>query len=1130
MLENVIKKEGNLHKLIKNIPLRQISVFGCGENERLAIIDSLDSFILYVTPTINDAIRIKEQFENIGKTCEVLNPLYNFGVSTFFDYTKINKILNNIIFENINSLVMPIEALISKYPKVDNYLNKLTIKVGDFLNREDFVASLIQMGYYRTQEIEKSGEFRVFGDIIDVYDVCGELPYRICFFDDEVEVIYSVTKEFEKVGNFDEVKIFSNNFIKDIDLAKINFEAKTALSKAKENSQINALNNILDIVNTGIKNPFLHTYSNICSSIFEYLPKNSTIVLDDTKILYDNLSSYIKDEQEYIDSEIKKGNLLAGHKDVYFSAKDLLNQIQSNESVLAFQMLTNANRFFNPQMVFSLKTIPVGNYINKNAVLINDLSSYLATKNTVVLYVKNKDNIPSFTKLINANRLPCVETTSVRNIISNTINIIPQSYNLSYGFREENLVVIGCNKLFGVKKPNRIVNYKKQTEEYLPQLNDYVVHETHGVGKYMGIQNLNVNNAQKDYLVIEYKNHDKLYLPVEYTNRLSKYVGGSDVPHLNKLGGVEFANIKAKVKNSLKELAFNLVELYKKGEESKGFKYPKEEELELAFKNSFPYNETPDQQKAIDDIVFDMESGKVMDRLICGDVGYGKTEVALRAIFKTVVAGKQCMFMCPTTVLSQQHYNTCVSRLQDFGIRVEVLNRFKTKSQVTDILNRLVLGDIDVICGTHKLLGKDVKFKDLGLLVLDEEQKFGVGDKEKIKNIKHNINVLTLSATPIPRTLHMSMVGIRDISIINTPPENRLNVATTVTEYSDELLKNAIEKELSRGGQVLVIYNRIDGIYNVANHISGMFNNEIVVDVAHGQMSQELLEDAIYKLYNGNTQVLIATTLIENGIDLPKANTLFILDSDILGLSQLYQLKGRVGRNNIQAYAYFTYQNYKILNSDAYKRLQAILEYSDMGSGYKIAMRDLEIRGAGNVLGPEQHGHMVRVGYAMYINLLNQAIEEVKQNKEFKNKIDTTIETNLPAYLPDNFVIQDDLKIGIYNEISNVKNTTEFVNLIAKFKDNFKEVPDVLVNLVKVALIKNMATMLNIEKVVIKQKSAFLQFRKIEEILNDKISDAVNVYKQNVVLNLTNLPIIEFVNVDANNVMEIIIDFLNYII
>lgn len=1130
MLENIIKKEGNLYKLIKNIQNKQISVFGCGENERLAIIDSLDSFILYVTPSINDAIRIKEQLENVGKSCEILNPMFNFGVSTFFDYAKLNKTLNNIIFENINALVMPIEALISKYPNVDNYLSKLTIKSGDVLNRENIVSLLIQMGYTKTQEIEKCGEFRVFGDIIDVYDICSELPYRISFFDDEVEYIYSVTKEFEKVGNYDEIEIFSNNFIKEIELAKINSEVKSALAKATENSQINSLNGILDIVNTGSKNPFLHVYSNIASCIFEYLPKNSTIVLDDTKILYDNLTNYIKDEQEYIESEIKQGNLLVSHKDIYFSLKELLNKLQANESVLAFQMLTNANKFFNPQMVFSLKTIPVGNYVNKSSVLVNDLSSYLATKNTVILYVKNKDNIPTFTKLINANRLPCVETASSRNIISNTINIIPQSYNLSYGFREENLVVIGCNKLFGVKKPNKIVNYKKQTEEYLPQPNDYVVHETHGVGKYMGVENLKVNNTQKDYLVIEYKNHDKLYLPVEYTNRLSKYVGGNDIPHLNKLGGVEFANIKSKVKNSLKELAFNLVELYKKREESKGYKYPKEEELELAFKNSFPYTETVDQQKAIDDIVFDMESGKVMDRLICGDVGYGKTEVALRAIFKTVIADKQCMFMCPTTVLSQQHYNTCLSRLQDFGIKVEVLNRFKTKAQVTDIINKLASGDIDVICGTHKLLGKDVKFKDLGLLVLDEEQKFGVGDKEKIKNIKNNINVLTLSATPIPRTLHMSMVGIRDISIINTPPENRLNVATTVTEYSDELLKNAIEKELNRGGQVLVIYNRVEGIYNIANHISGMFNNEIAVDVAHGQMGQELLEDAIYKLYNGNTQVLIATTLIENGVDLPKANTLFIIDADILGLSQLYQLKGRVGRNNIQAYAYFTYQNYKILNSDAYKRLQAILEYSDMGSGYKIAMRDLEIRGAGNVLGPEQHGHMVKVGYAMYINLLNQAIEEVKQNKELKNNIDTKIETNLPAYLPDNFVTQEDFKIGLYNEISNVKNTTEFVNLISKLKEVYKDIPFELVNLVKVALIKNMATMLNVEKVTIKQNGAFLQFRKMEEMLNDKISDAVNVYKQNVVLNLTNLPIIEFVNVNANNVMEIIIDFLNYII
>ena len=690
--------------------------------------------------------------------------------------------------------------------------------------------------------------------------------------------------------------------------------------------------------------------------------------------------------------------------------------------------------------------------------------------------------------------------------------------------------MIGSDSLFGDKQYTTNKKLKAQkVVDFVPEVNDYVVHETHGVGRYIGIENLHVNNVQKDYLVIEYKNSDKLYLPVEYTNRISKYIGGDDLPKLNKLGGVEFANIKSKVKSSLKELAFSLVELYKARENSKGYVYSKDEELERVFEESFPYTETPDQLKAIESVMSDMEKGRVMDRLICGDVGYGKTEVAIRAIFKTVMHGKQCMFMCPTTVLSQQHYNTCVSRLQDFGIRVEVLNRFKTKSQISIILDKLSKGEIDVLCGTHRLLSKDVIFKDLGLLVLDEEQKFGVGDKEKIKNIKSNINVLTLSATPIPRTLHMSMVGIRDISIISTPPENRLNVSTTVTEYSDELLKNAILREIERGGQVLVIYNKVDNIYAISSHINDMFGGTLNIGVAHGQMSQELLENAIYNLYNGNTQVLVATTLIENGVDLPKANTLFVLDADSLGLSQLYQLKGRVGRNNIQAYAYFTYLGGKVLSSDSYKRLQAILEYSDMGSGYKIAMRDLEIRGAGNVLGPEQHGHMQKVGYALYMSLLNEAISEVKDNSKVFNNFDTVISTTLPAYMPEDYVTDSNSKTAIYSMISGVANTNDLIDVTTKLKE-FGEIPLPLVNLMKVALIKNMCTKLKVAKVDISKFGASMEFGKQEEMLSDNIVEAVGVYSNYVSLNLTNLPIIDFKVDNGNNILDIIIEFLGYII
>lgn len=1130
MLESIVKNNGNLNKLLSAIPYKQISVFGCGENERLAIIDSLDSFIMYIVDSMDTALKVDNELNNLGKNSRIYNPDFNYSSSTIYSYSKLNELLNDILFGEVDTLVVPITALTHKLPRVSKYENKMHISNGDIVDRKELLTKLNSLGYKNVDTIGGIGEYRVFGDMVDIYPVCHDEVTRISFFDDEVEDIYTINEEFARVDSYDDIDIFNNNFASNIDFESLINDINSQKAKADDVSKVDSLNGALNTIGVERVNPYMHVYGDIDSSIFEYLPQDYTIVIDDAKLLYDTLDTRVKDNKDFVLDGINSCNLLDRHKNMFFTMSDILDSIKKNSSVLAFQLLTQSNRFFNPQMVFNLKSVPVGHYVNRSQVLVNDISSYLATRYTVLLFVKSKDNIEYYTKLLNASRLSYVETTSVRNIIQNTVNIIPTTYNVSFGFRDENFVVIGSNSVFGEKRSIKSSKSKKVAVDFVPEVNDYVVHETHGVGRYIGIENLHVNNTQKDYLVIEYKNNDKLYLPVEYTNRLSKYIGGDDAPKLNKLGGVEFANVKSKVKSSLKELAFNLVELYKQRENAKGYVYPREEELENAFRDSFPYTETIDQTQAIADVMSDMERGRVMDRLICGDVGYGKTEVAIRAIFKTVIHGKQAMFMCPTTVLSQQHYNTCLTRLKEFGINVEVLNRFKTKAEVDNVLERLASGEIDVICGTQKLLGKDVHFKDLGLLVLDEEQKFGVGDKEKIKNIKSNINVLTLSATPIPRTLHMSMVGIRDISIISTPPERRLNVATTVTEYSDELLKNAILNELNRLGQVLVIYNRVDNIYAISSHISNMLGDGVVVDVAHGQMSQNILENAIYNLYNGKTQVLIATTLIENGVDLPNANTLFVLDADNLGLSQLYQLKGRVGRNTTQAYAYFTYMGNKILGTDAYKRLEAILEYSDMGSGYKIAMRDLEIRGAGNVLGPEQHGHMAKVGYALYMALLNQAITEVKNSKELIEKIDTKIDTLIPSYMPEDYVSDTNSKTSVYNMISGICNTNELIDVASRLREAYGEIPMPLSNLMKVALIKNMATGLYIKKIFVGLDKATLEFSDSNSLLTDKITDALNVYSKYAVLNLTNLPIIEIKGVEPENMLDMIIEFLNYII
>ena len=573
-------------------------------------------------------------------------------------------------------------------------------------------------------------------------------------------------------------------------------------------------------------------------------------------------------------------------------------------------------------------------------------------------------------------------------------------------------------------------------------------------------------------------------------------------------------------------LAINLVELYKQRETEKGIKYESDSLMDL-FENSFEYDLTPDQQNAVNDIKSDLYSGKLMDRLICGDVGYGKTEVALRAAYQVVLGGKQVAFLCPTTILSEQHFKTATKRLKDFVCNVKVLNRFKTKAEQEEIIKGVKSGDVDILIGTHRLLSNDVVFKDLGLLVLDEEHRFGVADKEKIKALKKDVDVLTLSATPIPRTLNMALTGIRDISVIETPPKNRIAVQTYVTEESESLICDAIKREMARNGQVLIVYNKVDSIYDFSKRISNLVPNARI-GVAHGQMHEKILEDTIFKLYNGEYDILIATTLIENGIDLPMANTLIVIDADRLGLSQLYQLKGRIGRSDRMAYAYFTFNPNKILSVDAYKRLDAIMEFTELGSGFKIAMRDLEIRGAGNVLGKEQHGHMEKVGYELYCKLLDEAVSELKGKKEKEVK-PIKIDIVCPAYIPEDYISDEQDKIKYYDEISKISSTKEMVEVKNHLSQAFGEVPNELYNLLKIALIKNLGTKIEAKRILLSPTASKIYLYPKQEIVSERIANVLHDRKDAMVLKFEDVPIIEM-NLSRMSVvdkLDYVIKFLN---
>lgn len=736
------------------------------------------------------------------------------------------------------------------------------------------------------------------------------------------------------------------------------------------------------------------------------------------------------------------------------------------------------------------ETIAQRSYLTDFLALKQDIYDFKNLNQAIILFAgedRFKINLKSF---LTENGLTYQDFDFNLPLEKGNIYISSQAMPYSFSFLREGIIAIGCDSLF--RTNTSTFSKSKHSTFYLPKLGEYVVHTFHGIGKCVAVERLKISDIEKDYFVIEYKNGDRLYLPSEEANTISAYVGGEDNPRLSTLGGAEFTRLKERVKASIKEMAISLVEIYRERQKVKGFKFSRDEFLEKKFADAFGYQETLDQIKAIQDIDKDMESDKVMDRLICGDVGFGKTEVALRGAFKCIYNSKQVAFLCPTTILSEQHYRTAKARLEPFGGKVEVVNRFKTPQQIKEIVRRTQAGEIDMLIGTHRLLSSDIKFKDLGLLILDEEQRFGVEHKEKIKDARRDIDVLTLSATPIPRTLNMSLSGIRDISIIETPPKERLPIQTYLAEESDQLLKDVINRELSRGGQAFVIYNRVESIEEFASYLRRLLPNASI-GVAHGQMNEKLLENVIERLYNKEYNVLVSTTLIENGIDLPTANTMVVIDADRLGLSQLYQLRGRVGRSDKLSYAYLTYVKDKHLSDEAYKRLETLKEFSQLGSGFKIAMRDLELRGAGNIFGKEQHGHIAKVGYDMFVKLLDEEVKEIKGEKS-KTKSDVKLEINISAFISEEYIEDSTQRVVYYSRISEISTKEELDEMLISLNDGFGQVPDEIISLCKLAYLRNLAGEFNVKKIVINKLENMMVIEKQENIIDQRLANVLSSF------------------------------------
>jgi len=1055
--------------LISSIGKSTIFCSNLGFGEQGSVLSKIKKGI-YICPDIEKARNMKFQLDAL-KCDNVLIDDFSrlFTLSKFqSNENKIDiiKTLYSLCFSNPIIVSTPL-ILFSFLPDLKTFKdNILELEINQTFDLKEIESKLVFLGYKKVESLTSRGEFSRRGDIIDIFNVIEENPIRLDFFDITLENMHFFDAlTFEKIESIKSIKITPN---------KITIFEENEKQEIIEN--LNSLkienNTIYDLINSLERNEdvpleFLYPYSN----------KVKTFAELDYPLIFSNPLQFVTIYKKAYEDFFKKIELFKSEKIIknYKNTTKILNITDFFDNYLNKLIFFDNSNLKNIDLQFNFNTKNVLHYkfntINFPSFLYNLQSLQIELnkfKNKqIYLCLSSIETLSSIKKIFTETNVMFSENKNAKGIILTTLEI---PYNIC--FDDEEKIYIGSSN-FAHKK--QIKNNQKQTVKYLPKAGEYVVHSTHGIGKCEGIVNIKTSGIEKEFFKIIYRGGDCLYVPYENADCLSLYVA-SAATNLNKLGGKEFATQKLKAQKSIEDMSQELLELYAKRKSVKGFKYPEDDYIFTEFENAFEHTETNDQLQAIQDIKNDMINGKVMDRLICGDVGFGKTEVAMRAMFKTVMAGKQVAILAPTTILSLQHYTTALNRTKDFGIKVQMLNRFVSTKEQKQTLEDLQSGKINVVCGTHRLLSKDVKFNDLGLLILDEEQRFGVKAKEQIKELKNNVNVLTLSATPIPRTLSMSLMSIRDISIINTPPLNRLPVKTYVLGYNEDIIMQAINEEINRGGQVLIVYNNIEQIYKLSNHLQEKLNNKNAkFDVAHGQMSEVALENAIKRLYDRETNVFVSTTLIENGVDLPKANTLIVVESDKLGLSQMYQLRGRVGRNQEQAYAYFTYNKEKRLTEESTARLQAIAENTDLGSGFKIAMRDLQIRGAGELLGKTQHGHMIKIGFDMYSKLLNETLRRLKGEKiEIEREI--KLDIALPSKIPYSFVADESERLKIIAKISNIASKEQARSVLNNLLNEYGKLPLEIHHLTNVALLKTLAIKQKIKLITITKNRMALTY------------------------------------------------------
>ena len=1041
----------------------------------------------------------------------------------------------NKIQENKNIIIVTtIEAVMQKMiSKKALYKNTLKIEVGKEYNLEEIKQKLVNLGYVRYELIDGRGQFSVRGGIVDI-SITDKIGIRIEFWGDEIDSIryFNIISQ-RSTENTEKITIYpSHEYLLETEIQDVVEKIKNTIYPEYAQNQINQ---DIETIKSGEYiskiDRYLNAFYEKQETILDYLNDKFIIAIDEINKIQQRLENVNKDSQNVIKLLIEKEKMAPE------ALKNLLTYEQLEEKlgkkqIIYLEKLDNDVKFQAEKYKWLYKEKKF--YKSEIELLFKQIIKAQEEKKKIYLLAETKEKAKKICALLDEQEIinKYEEKLNQTIIVKNTESLVTVTIGkLSSGFECFDLkeLIIPTQELIeGEKRKTYKSSAFKEAEKVVfadLKVGDYVVHKNYGIGIFIGVNTITADGTTKDYIKIKYYGDDILYVPTNQLDSIRKYIGGDEGGlKVNKLGTKEWIKTKAKVKKNLREVAQELIELYAKREKAQGFAFEKDTPWQVQFEESFPYQETDDQLRCIEEVKKDMELAKPMDRLLCGDVGYGKTEVAIRAAFKAVMSGKQVVYLAPTTILAEQQYKEFRDRMANFSVKVEVLDRFKTKKEQTEIIKKLKLGEVDIVVGTHRVLSDDVEFKDLGLLIIDEEHRFGVKAKEKIKQYKTNIDVLTMTATPIPRTLHMSVVGVRDMSVIYEPPYNRKPVQTYVLEYDREVIREAITKELERNGQVFYLFNNVENIIKKADEISNLVP-EAKVTYAHGKMTGTEIEDIMEDFIEQKTNVLVCTTILESGIDIPNANTIIVENADRMGLAQLYQIRGRVGRSDRQGYAYITYKRDKLLSEVADKRLKAIKEFTEFGSGFKIAMRDLEIRGAGSLLGEIQHGHLEQVGYDTYCNLLDEVIKEM-QGVAIQEEIDVQIDLDVTSYIPDEYISDSSQKIEMYQNIALCKNEEDIQNVIDEMIDRFGNMPDKIENLIEIARIKTMCKKLKISKVQSRRDFVLFIFENPE--LNINLNELVKIYKNKIKFTQGIKPQIT-ISLDSTTEKEILKGTINFL-